>query len=280
VIPFIDLHNHTTNSDGEKTPDELLCDLMSIGVTHFSITDHDFITPYDTFKRSSLKNNINYINGTELSAGYEDGELHVLGYAFDSENTALMAFTDERAVVRKERALLMIDKLKKRFFFDDEAVDSVINSSYVGRPQIAMLLLKYGYIGDYREAFEDDLIGNGSDDFILHRLRPVEEVIQLLKASGGKVFIAHPGIFTTKIRRTKGLNKVDVKKFCSYGLDGVEIFHPSHSQSQIQKYLSLAEQNDLLISMGSDYHRGEYIPQKYALNPQRYVKDVISWIEE
>ncbi|HOO32453.1 MAG TPA: PHP domain-containing protein [Thermotogota bacterium] len=278
--PFIDLHNHTINSDGEKSPDELLCDLISFGVTHFSITDHDCITWTNTLAGCCREKGIRIISGIELSAGYEDGEVHILGYKYDPNDERLRAFTEERAVIRKERALLMINNLRKRFFFDEEAVNSVLNAPYVGRPQIAQLLLSYGYIDDYRQAFEDDLIGNTGKNFVLHRLEPVETVIQLLKKAGALVFIAHPGIFSTQMRKTGGMNRVDIKRFFSFGIDGIEVFHPGHNMSQIQKYLSLAEQGNLLISMGSDYHRGDYAPQRYAFNPQRYVKDVISWVEE
>jgi predicted metal-dependent phosphoesterase TrpH len=253
---------------------------MSFGVTHFSITDHDFLISCDFFVDAIDAKEMVFINGTELTAAYEDGEVHILGYKYDSENEALRAFTAERTVVRKERALIMINKLRKRFYFDDEAVESLLSDSFVGRPHIAKLLLDYGYIDDYREAFEDDLIGNGSENFVIHHLRPAEEVIQLLKDAGAMVFIAHPGTFSTKIRKTKGMNKVDIKRFFSFGMDGMEVFHPSHTLSQIQRYLTLVEQNEGLISIGSDYHRGDYTPQKFAFNPQRYVKDVISWVEK
>jgi len=276
---FPDLHLHTSYSDGEKTPEWLVKELKKNNVTHFSITDHDNIAPFEKIERAALENDMYTLPGIEISSMYKGLEVHILGYQFDWSSPLLKAFIKERIVLRKERALLIFEQLKKRGYgFDQTDIDRVVDAHYVGRPQIANLLFDYGYIANPSEAFSEEFIGDSSCEAITHRLKPAEEAIEVIKKAGGLVFLAHPGLYNGSGDHSEGMNKHDIHRFVAFGIDGLEAFHPKHTKSQIQRYLSFVKEKELLISMGSDYHRGEYQPNHYAFNHKKYLKDVLSWL--
>lgn len=278
--PVLDLHTHTIYSDGEKSPEGLIELLKANNVTHFAITDHDNVAPYDLIKRAALKYNIHTLPGIEISAMYKGLEVHILGYSFDWCSTLLKNFIKERMIFRKERALLIFEMLKKKGYgFDQTDIERVVNSHYVGRPHIADLLYEYGYVTNSSEAFSEEFIGDNASKAITHKLKPADEAVQIIKKSGGMAFLAHPGLFNGDELHTEGMNKHDIQLFTEFGIDGLEIFHPKHSKPQIQRFLSFAKEKKLLISMGSDYHQGIYRVNHYALNHHKYLKDVLSWLE-
>jgi len=93
-------------------------------------------------------------------------------------------------------------------------------------------------------------------------------------------FIAHPGLYGSNHQADSGMNKRDIRQLTDYGMDGIEVFHPGHSRSQIQRYIQFAKDNKLLISMGSDYHRGHYSHNPFSLSETKYIEEVLTWIEE
>jgi len=280
VNTLLDLHLHTTYSDGEKTPERLLDELQANQVTHFSLTDHDNMAPFELIKRAALQRHMRTVPGIEMSSLYNGSEVHILGYRFDWKSPDLKAFIKERMDLRKERALLILKALEKKgFVFDDGDIERVISARYVGRPQIADLLVAYGYVETPGEAFCKELIGDNSSQAVTHQLKPAQEVIRIIKKAGGLVFLAHPGLFNTQDSRADGMNKYDLHRFVTFGIDGLEIFHPNHTKAQIQRYLSIAKRENLLISMGSDYHKGLYKVNPYACQQVRYLEDVLSWME-
>ena len=257
--PIVDLHLHTRYSDGEKSPEDLVKELKTYNVTHFSLTDHDNMAPYESIRRAALKNHMHTIPGIEISSVFKGSELHVLGYQFDWNSSTLNEFIEERMILRKERALLIFEMLaKKGFFFDETDVENLISDNYIGRPQIANLLYEYGYVSEPGEAFCDEMIGDGSSEVITHKLKPVSEAIEIVKGAGGLVFVAHPGLFDMENRKQEGMNKHDIKRLAELGIDGIEVFHPRHTKAQIQRYIAIAQENELFLSMGTDYHRGDY----------------------
>jgi hypothetical protein len=281
VNPLLDLHLHTSFSDGEKSPKSLVKSLKANNVTHFSITDHDNMAPYEPIQRAALENDMHTLPGIEISSLYKGAEVHILGYQFDWRSPLLNAFIKERITLRKERALLIFEMLKKKGYeFDQRDIQRVINAHYVGRPQIADLLFDHGYVANPSEAFSEEFIGDSGDKAIItYKLKPVDEVITIIKQAGGLVFLAHPGLFNGNGANSEGMNKHDIQLFVELGIDGLEVFHPKQTKAQIQRYLSLSKEKNLLISMGSDYHRGPYKANHYALNHHKYLKDVLSWLE-
>jgi len=277
---LLDLHLHTRYSDGEKSPEALVKELKANNVTHFSITDHDNMAPFEKIKRAALENDMHTFPGIEISSMYKGFETHILGYQFNWNSPGLKAFIKERIVFRKERALLILEQLnKKGYHFDDRDIESLIKAHYVGRPQIATLLFDYGYISEIGEAFSEEFIGDYSSEAITHKLKPAEEIICIIKKAGGLVFLAHPGLFNGEKGNSDGMNKYDIHRFHDFGIDGLEVFHPNHTKSQIQRYLALSKEKNLLISMGSDHHRGVYKPNQFAYNHCKYIKDVLSWLD-
>jgi len=279
VNPILDLHLHTRYSDGERSPEELVKELKANHVTCFSLTDHDNMAPFELVKRAALENDMYTFTGIEISSVFKGVEIHILGYQFDWQSPQLIEFIEERMRLRKERALLMFERLAESgFIFDERDVEALINDHYIGRPQIANLLYAYNYISEPGQAFCDELIGDASSEAITHRLRPVEEAIAIIKQAGGLVFVAHPGLFNVDKSKQDGLNKYGFNRLIDFGIDGIEVFHPRHTKSQIQRYLALAREKSLFISMGTDYHRGDYKTNPYTLNEAKYTKDVLSWI--
>ncbi len=278
--PLLDLHLHTSYSDGEKSPELLVKSLKANNVTHFSITDHDNMAPYEQIQRAALENDMHTLPGIEISSLYNESEIHILGYQFDWRSPLLNAFIKERITLRKERALLIFEMLKKKGYeFDQRDIQRVINAHYVGRPHIADLLFGYGYVTNPQEAFSEEFIGDSDDKALTYKLKPADEVITIIKKAGGLVFLAHPGLFNGNGSCSEGMNKYDIHLLVEFGIDGLEVFHPNHNKPQIQRYLSLAKEKNLLISMGSDYHRGLYKANHYTLNHHKYLKDVLSCLE-
>lgn len=279
VNAVLDLHLHTTYSDGEQSPEGLLKMLKANQVTHFALTDHDNMAPFDDLKRAALEAGIHTIPGIEISSVYKDVEVHILGYCFDWHFPLLKSFTKERIILRKERALLIIEMLKdKGYFFSAEDLKKLMNMRYIGRPQIAQLLFEYDYVTDPKEAFTEAFIGDTSCEAITYQLKTSEEAINIIQQAGGLAFLAHPGLFSSDGSQTDGMNKYDMMRFVEMGIDGIEAFHPRHSKSQIQRYIGFIVNHRLLLSMGTDYHRGCYKPNTYAFNWSNYTKDVLSWI--
>ncbi|HPF17500.1 MAG TPA: PHP domain-containing protein [Thermotogota bacterium] len=279
VNAVFDLHLHTTYSDGEQSPEGLLKILKANQVTHFALTDHDNMAPFDDIKRAALEAGMHVVPGIEISSVYKDVEVHILGYCFDWRFPLLRSFIEERLVLRKERALLIIERLQnKGYLFSAEDFEKLMNRRYVGRPQIAQLLFEYGYVSDPKEAFTEAFIGDTSCKAITYQLKTVEEALTIIKQAGGLAFLAHPGLFSSESNQADGMNKYDLMRFVEMGINGIEVFHPRHSKSQIQRYISFIANHQLLLSMGTDYHRGCYKPNTYAFNWSNYTKDVLSWI--
>ena len=246
---LIDLHAHTIYSDGDLTPDELIKKAIDNNVGTLSITDHDNVLAY---KNITNTNGIKIIQGVELSAKVDKGRMHILGYGIDVDNKNLNKELNELKEKNIEAILMIVDILKKEgVVISDKDISLIINRvGDVGRPDLARLLVDYGYAVDVEDAFQKYLIDANEKIKHIKKLLTIEECINLIKESNGVPVLAHPVSLKQNYKELKETLKI-LKEI---GLMGIEVFHSSHSiEDQIQ-FLDLAFQYDLLYSGGSDYH--------------------------
>ncbi|MEG2542650.1 MAG: PHP domain-containing protein [Christensenellaceae bacterium] len=244
---MIDLHMHSTASDGTDTPQEIITKCHKLGLQLSAITDHDTIDSQaeaiDTAKRLGVA----YITGTEFSAIYS-GELHILAYGIDLKNQALVTMFEELRESRVQRVHAILERLQKRnmnISFED--VERFSSGNTLGRPHVALALIDKGYASDLQDAFNQYLNENGLCYVQRRKLTP-KQTIDLILNAGGVPVLAHP-----KFIRTDSLFNT-VKEMKDMGIMGIEAYYPAHTDTDISKYLNIAKELDLLVTAGSDYH--------------------------
>lgn len=249
---LIDMHLHTNFSDGELSPDELIDKAISSNVSIMSITDHDTIDGLKSINRDYSKK-IEIINGIELSAKVPKGRMHILGYDFDINNQDLNNKLYELKNNSLQRVLSLIEQLKKDYniFFTYEEIKELINSNHnLGRPDLARLLINHNLAESVDEAFKKYLIAANKKIKGINKETTYEECFNLILNSGGIPVLAHPKSLELSNEELNNL----VKRMKEIGLQGIEVYHSSHTKEEMKAYLELAQKYDLLVSGGSDYH--------------------------
>lgn len=243
----IDLHMHTTFSDGSYSPAELVKMAKEAGLDIISITDHDSVNGIKEAIIAGKEIGIEVIPGLEISTDLDDKEVHLLAYFIDIENEELQKYLSFFRDERFHRAKRIVQKLRNLglSITIDDVMDHASNSA-VGRPHIAYALVNLGLITNYYEAFER-YIGDYGPAFERKIHVSPQSATKLISDSGGLSFIAHPGYMKESIL-------IDLIKA---GIDGIEVLHPSHSESQVNFYRGIVNQYCLLESGGSDFHGGK-----------------------
>ncbi|MCL2283804.1 MAG: PHP domain-containing protein [Fibromonadales bacterium] len=257
---MLDLHVHTTFSDGQYTPEEIVNLAVQAGIDTLSITDHDSIAGLPSGKAAADKAGIKFINGIEISC-QGNRELHLLGYNFDYNEPILAATCMEFARLREERAHRIIDFLLEKGvkISLDEVREIAHGSAIIGRPHFALVLLKHGCVASIQEAFDKYLAAADFDK--IERPKPTaEEGISLIKNAGGIPVLAHPALLKLKPEAEEEL----IKRLVGFGLVGMECFYSLHSPEQVDYYCSIAEKYNLIVTGGSDFH-GEKIKPKIKM---------------
>lgn len=242
---FCDLHLHSNYSDGTLSPVEIIDRAKERDLTAISIADHDEIDAIIPATTYGKERDINVLSGIELSAMFEDIEIHILGYLFDVNNESLNELILVMKEYREDRAKRILKKLEHYGFnIEFQTVKMLSGKGAIGRPHIAQAMLDTRIISKYKEAFEK-YIGNGKPCNVSKFRFTPQEAISLLREAGGISILAHPGNISDK-KVFENLMKV---KF-----DGIEVWHPDHSSSQISELLSIAETKKMLTTGGSDNH--------------------------
>jgi predicted metal-dependent phosphoesterase TrpH len=242
----IDLHLHTKCSDGYYTPSEIVQKAKQVGLDIISITDHDNLSAVEEVTRLGKEVGIEVVPGVEISTDIEDKEVHLLGYFIDINNVEFQKYLTFFRQERYNRAQRIVKKLNNQgvsISFDH--VVSIANDSAIGRPHIATALLEAGYVGNFYEAFEK-YIGNNCPAFERKIHVSPQSALKLINDAQGLSFIAHPGFISERI----------LLSLINFGLDGIEVLHPSHNPSQIKFYRGIVNEYCLLASGGSDFHGG------------------------
>lgn len=241
----VDLHIHSTYSDGTDTPKQILDKAKDLGINTIAITDHDTIDGVKEAREYAKKLNINYVTGVELSA-YSITEVHILGYGIDENNQQLIDTLEDFSEKRKERVEKILNSLASyKIYVDKEDLPS---SKSIGRLHVAKALLHKGYVVSIPEAFDKYLGTNGISYFPSKRITPFEAV-KIIKNAGGIAVLAHPLRFLQN-------KKIDdlVEGLKPYGLGGIETYYNTHDEATCKKLLEIAKKNKLIATGGTDYH--------------------------
>lgn len=246
--PGIDLHLHTTASDGRLDPAGLVAAASRAGIRIMSVTDHDTVAAIPDAARHAEAAGIEFVAGIEVTALLGAQDVHILGYFIDPGHPGLLAFLEEQRADRLRRLRGMASRLSDLGRdIDAEAVLQRAGSGTgraIGRPTLARALVRAGYASDVQDAF-DTLLGEGRPAYVPRRAPSPEEVIALIADARGISSLAHPGL----------LGRDDaIPGFASAGLSAVEAYHSDHDREATSRYLAIAETNGLAVSGGSDYH--------------------------
>ncbi|MGM0640370.1 MAG: PHP domain-containing protein [Thermotogota bacterium] len=264
---LIDLHVHSNHSDGSFSVEWLMKTAKEMGIELFSITDHDTITSQYEAVEIASKYEMNYITGVEINVVYPQ-LMDILGYGIDIYNEELIEFLDRIKIFRKLRNKKMVELLAEEGFnisFDE--LEEKYDSTTIGRPHIAKILIKKGYGNSVSQLMNGHL--SRDRKCFVERIRySPKESIEMIKKSQGKAFLAHPAKLGIKKTQLESL----LDELIHYGLDGIEIMHYSHSLDYTKYLYELANKKDLLISYGSDYHgfNKPFVNMSYSVNEQTF----------
>lgn len=236
---------HTTRSDGMLTPAELLESVRSAGIAAFSVTDHDTFQGYLDIKEMLSETDPQLISGAELSANYQEQDLHILAYAFDPDyfefKNTLLDFQQARGR-RGEEMVRKLVSLGVNISYDD--VKECAGNAVIGRPHVAEAILKSGATSRYEEAFYK-YIGTGGPAYVPKENFEPAAAFDLVHQAGGIAVLAHPGLNNAHLV---------IDELAEMGLDGVEVLHPEHSLALRDKLRDKAKKLGLCTTGGSDFH--------------------------
>ena len=245
---MIDLHLHTTASDGRCSPEELVARAAAAGVSVMAVTDHDTTAAVDEVRAAARESGMRAISGIEITAIEEGRDLHVLGYLFDPLNEALGAFlrlARHTRIARVEAIGSRLAALGIPVDLEPLVRQAMLESGRsIGRPQVAKAMVDAGQVADTQEAF-DRWLGNGRPGCVPRAGPTPEAAIEVIHQAGGIASLAHPGKLGL-LGRIPALAKT--------GLDAVEAFHPDHNASLVTQYIDIARGLNLLLTGGSDFH--------------------------
>lgn len=254
---YIDLHVHSTASDGTLTPLEVLDLALQSNLSAISLTDHDTIAGVLALSAAKIPPEIKFITGVEISCaplpdfGHK-GSIHMLGYRFNPDDRALNAMLAASRTARETRTPQILAKLDRLGIQIRSAELSAAfeHHTQFSRPHIAAVMVQKGYAQSVNDAF-DRFLGTGQAAYV-HRYRPsCREAIERVKAADGLPVLAHPGLLMDPRGAAFEQMIMDLKRF---GLAGIEAYSPNHRPEEEQYYLSVAQRNNLLVTGGSDFH--------------------------
>ena len=242
---YADLHLHTIFSDGTYTPEELIAGAQKKRLSAIAVVDHDTVSGIIPSIEAAKGSDVEVLSGIELSAEYNNQEIHILGYLVDYEKEDFLKKLESLKINRIERVKKMVAKLNTLGLkLDAQSVFDLAGDGTVGRLHIARALVKEGLVGSIFEVFHK-YIGDNCPAYVLGFRFSPKEAIKFIKDSGGVPVLAHP----YSLR-----NDELILEFVKVGLMGLEVYYPEHSQGMVNFYADLAKKNNLLITGGSDCH--------------------------
>lgn len=248
---MIDLHVHTTMSDGTLTASEIVKLAKDKGLIAIAITDHDTISGIGEAIETGRRLGLEVIPGVEISGACDYGILHILGYFLDYTDVALLSGLDYLRNQRKARISKILNKLLENNVFISEAdVVRESHGSSPGRPHLANLMYESGYVKTRQEAF-DKYLRKGACAYVPKVKLEAEDAIRLISNAGGIAGIAHP--HSLNIDDPEKLHNV-IKSFVQMGLGAIEAYYPQHTDKQTRLFLKIAEEFDLVVTGGTDFH--------------------------
>lgn len=269
---YVDLHMHSTFSDGRYTPTMLVDEAARLGMSVIALTDHDSWNGIAEARKAAEKyaGRLRVLTGVELGTQYEDDSVHILGYHVDMSCEPLHAKMNEMRHAREHRLFAMLEKLDKLgYHVEVEACDP--KNRAVGRPHVAKALVAKGYFDSVQAVF-DALLHRGGPAYVPQPKLSPQEAVALIHEAGGIAVLAHPSELVDKMLPERLLR--------AEPFDGIEVWHPSANAYDRERWLRLAQERGLLTSGGSDFHAiPDRFPPKLGIWHVRYedVKGVIEW---
>lgn len=266
-----DLHIHTTASDGMLKPSEVVDWAVQKKLMAIAVTDHDTTLGIrEALERSKAHANIVVVPGIELSSDYQREEVHILGYFIDYHNEELLKATKELRQSRLMRGEKMVYKLREMGIdISLNEVKELADEGFIGRPHIARVLLKKGYVEGVGDAF-DKYIGRDKPAYVNRYKLSLKDSIDLIHKAGGVAILAHPGIIA---------EKNVIKNVVDMGIDGIEVIHSSHGDEIIERLLELAKDYNLICTGGSDCH-GHFIEEDLLLGEYTVDYEIVEKLKE
>lgn len=241
---FADMHVHTRASDGMISPEEAVKLAKEAGLVAVGVADHDSIDGLETALEAGKRYGIEVIPGVELSAEAEATEVHIIGYYIDWRDRQLRKRLRKFQEFRKDRARRIVDKLRELGVdLTYEEVLAVAGGEVIGRPHVAQVLVKRGYVQNPDEAF-DRYLGSGKPAYVKKFELSPAEAIRMIERIGGIPVLAHP----------KFGGEDMLSELVSHGLRGIEVYHSQHGPSEISRYKRLAREHNLLATGGTNSH--------------------------
>ena len=245
---MIDLHLHTTASDGRLTPVELVARVREAGITVMSVTDHDTVAGLGDARRAAEDSGVAFIDGVEVTAVHDGRDVHILGYFVAAADAAFNRFLSEQ----RARRVARVREIGARLALIGAVLDTERliaraarkPGASVGRPAIARALVRAGHVTSVQEAF-DRFLAAGRPAFVPRTGQPPKEVVRIIQAAGGVTSMAHPGVTNQPAL---------MASMAAAGLDAIEVFHSDHSPDTQRQLQAFAAEHDLLVTGGSDYH--------------------------
>ncbi|MBS0604387.1 MAG: PHP domain-containing protein [Verrucomicrobia bacterium] len=255
-----DLHCHTTFSDGTMTPQQILLHAKEIGLSGISITDHDTIEAYTAAPAIAKELGLAMGSGVEFSSVFRTLSVHILGYDFDLKSPEIQKLCDRHQQRRRERNKRILDKLSRLSMpiLEEELLS--MGERTVGRPHIAQLMIKKGYVSTIKQAF-NLYIGDGRPCFDPGEGVSSEETIEVIHQGGGKAFLAHPHLLEHASK---------IKELLKLPFDGIECHYARFAPDQEKRWIKVAKEKGWLMSGGSDFHG----------TVKDYIQLGCSWVDE
>jgi predicted metal-dependent phosphoesterase TrpH len=263
---MIDLHSHTTASDGEHPPAELLKLAKAAGVTTLAVTDHDTVAGLKAAGDAARAEGIELVPGIEITAFLHRREVHVLGHFVDPLEERLASFAVKLKGERESRMIQMVEKMKSLGFpVSMDQVRALAGDTHFARPHLARVLVELGYCTSTKEAF-DRFLADGKPGAVPRYELKAEDAVALIRGAHGAATLAHPGV--SRIERH------DLEALKAAGLVGVEVEHSDHPPSLREKLHKIARELDLVPTAGSDYHGPTVSPNRHLGTTQMKPEDL------
>ena len=246
----VDLHIHTTASDGTVEPEQIPALAMQAGLRAIAVTDHDTVAAVETVQRCAEPLGLEVLAGIEVSAFYRRREIHILGYHIDIHSSAIAALTEHCRAQRRRRNERMVEAMERDGFdISMQKLTAAFPGTVIGRPHMARMLIEKGYAVSVNDAF-NKYLSWGKPYFVSRELIGAREAIDAIRQGGGIAVLAHP----MKYRYEDADLPEIFRELKSWGVAGVEALYSRHTPPQTELLLALAKESGLIVTGGSDFH--------------------------
>lgn len=249
---MVDLHTHSTASDGTFTPSELVAEAARAGIGVLALTDHDTVAGVTEAQAAGSQHGVQIVPGIEISVAWQPGELHLLGFGVDAESDALISLMRYAQEKRLERNRKMIEQFNKEgIIIDTEQLSLIAGGTVIGRPHFAQYLVRTRKVKSVQEAFQKYL-AKGRPFYIEKECLPLTEAIKAVKTAHGIPVLAHPMSLYLSWAKLPDA----IAQFKEQGLMGIEAWHSGARYGECIRLQSLAQELNLIVTAGSDFHGG------------------------